>query len=89
MNILDLVKNYSRMVLETDDMKKFHLWIVGDEGPLYNVLNGCCTVTECKGRTCIIGPLTFKIQGHYVNELSVKFSNEDDSTYVVLNTEVG
>jgi hypothetical protein len=89
MDILEIVKNYSRKAIQTEDMKKFHIWILSQDGPMFRVLNDCCKSTGCQGRTCDIGGLTFKTQGHYASSLSVKFIGTDDSTYVVLNTDVG
>jgi hypothetical protein len=89
MDIVDIVKSFSRRSIRTDDMKKFHTWILSQDGPMFRVLNDCCKSTGCQGRTCDIGALTFKTQGHYTNSLSVKFKGADDSTYIELNTETG
>lgn len=87
MDIVEVVKSYSKKVIKSDDLKDFHFWIINKDGPLYYNLNPCCVDGKCIGRTWSIGNLTFKSQGHRMYSLSAKFRDADDSTYVVLNTE--
>ena len=88
MDIVKLAKLYSNQIIRSDDLSKFHFWITHENGPLYRILNDCCIGNcKCIGRTCDIGNLTFKTQGHYTNSLYVKFKEADDSTYVELNKE--
>lgn len=87
MDITEVVKSFSKKIIGSDDLKKFHYWMLSQEGPMFRVLNDCCSGSVCRGRTCDFGSFTFKTQGHRVNEFSVKFQDTPDSTYVVLNTE--